>query len=173
MAPAHAGLSVSGDGRGCNKDYGRFVIKDIHFKPSGAVDRFWALYEQHCESPEAPALFGEVRVGEPPPAAPEAAIPAAIAWPQTKVGTSSVNVPITVIGGESGAQIAAVSLEGEDASDFTITSDACTAATLAPGSTCELTVAVTPTASGPRTAQLLITDKSGAKTTVPLSVPAS
>ncbi len=167
------GLAVSGDGRGCNNDYGRFVVKDIHFAAAGKLDRFWALYEQHCESPAAPALFGEVRVGEPPPAAPEAAVPAAIAWPQTKVGASGVGVPVTIIGGESGAQIAAVGLEGEDASDFSITSDACTAATLAPGGACVITVAVTPTASGLRTAQLLITDKSGAKTTVPLTVPAT
>jgi hypothetical protein len=83
-----AGLDVSGDGRGCNEDFGRFVVKDIHLT-AGVPDRFWAVYEQHCEGPHAPALFGEVRVGEPASALPETVEPRAINWPNTDVGTTS------------------------------------------------------------------------------------
>jgi hypothetical protein len=172
QAEGSPGLSVSGDGSGCNQDFGRFTVKDIHFDASGRPDRFWALYEQHCERPEAPALFGEVRVGEPATEAPEAVEPAAVAWPHTAVGASAVSVPVTVIGGESGAHLVAVGLEGEDAGDFTIPSDGCDGANLTPGHRCELTVAVKPTAAGPRAAQLVVADNSGARTVVPLSLDA-
>jgi FG-GAP repeat len=164
------GLDVSADSSGCNEDFGRFVIKDIDFNSSGQLERFWALYEQHCEQPDAPALFGEIRIGEPPTEAPEIVQPAAVEWPRTAVGSSNVKVPITVGGGESGAQIASVSLAGEDASDFRVTSDACDGATLAPDERCQMKVAVKPTAAGRRAAQLIVADKSGAKTAVPLSV---
>jgi hypothetical protein len=169
-AKSLAGLSVTGNGRGCNQDFGRFIVKDIHSDASGNVDRFWALYEQHCESKEAPALFGEVRVGEPPTTAPETVAPTAIDWPHTAVGASGVHVPITVGAGESEAHVASIALEGEDAADFGIVSDSCGGAALAPRARCEIAVAVKPSAIGLRTAQLLITDKSGAKTTVPLAV---
>ncbi len=169
-AKIYPGLSVSGDGRGCNQDFGRFIIKDIHFNSSGKVDRLWAVYEQHCGDPEAPALFGEVRVGEPPTEAPEAAVPTAIDWPQTVVGASGADVPVTVIGGESGAHVTAVSLEGEDSGDFDVSTDECEGVTLAPREHCEVIVTVKPSAAGLRTAQLVITDRSGAKTTVQLAV---
>jgi hypothetical protein len=164
------GLAVSGDGRGCNHDYGRFIVKDIHVDGSGNVDRFWVLYEQHCESPDAPALFGEVRVGEPATGAPEAAEPAAIDWPSTPVGSSTVQVPVTVVGGEGGADVTTVGLVGENAGDFGVSSDGCSGTVLAAGARCDLEVRVRPTSTGARTAQLVITDKSGAKTTVPLAV---
>ena len=36
----HPGLDISGDGRGCNQDFGWFIIKDIHLDGGGKVDRF-------------------------------------------------------------------------------------------------------------------------------------
>jgi hypothetical protein len=171
-AEGSPGIEVSGDGRGCNEDFGRFVVKDIHFSAAGNVDRLWALYEQHCEHPEAPALFGEVRVGEPPTGAPESVEPAAIEWPDMLAATTSVHVPVTVVGGEAGAQVATVSVEGPDARDFKVASDACSGVALAPAARCALAIAVKPKAPGLRTAQLLVTDASGAKTTVPLAVEA-
>jgi len=170
QAAGAPGLSVTGDGRGCNRDYGRFIVKDIHFDAAGGVDRFWALYEQHCESPAAPALFGEVRIGESAPPAPYAVVPTAVEWPRTAVGSSSVGVPLEVVGGEAGATITSVAVEGEDAEDFSVTDDECAGATLAPDATCELSVAAHPIAAGTRTAQLLITEASGHNTTVPLAV---
>jgi hypothetical protein len=88
-------VSIYGDGRGCNMDYGRFVINDIHVDGSGNADRFWGLYEQHCESPGAPALFGEVRLNEPATGAAETVEPAAIDWPNTPVGSTGIYVPVT------------------------------------------------------------------------------
>ncbi len=61
QAPSVPGLSVSGDGRGCNQLSGRFTVREIDVAPNGRVRNFWATFEQHCERGTA-ALFGEVRV---------------------------------------------------------------------------------------------------------------
>jgi hypothetical protein len=54
------GLSVSGDGRGCNTLTGRFVVLEIAIASNGVVQRFAADFEQHCED-AAPALVGSIR----------------------------------------------------------------------------------------------------------------
>jgi hypothetical protein len=164
------GISITGDGNGCDRYYGRFTVKDIAFNGSGRVDRFWALYEQHCGSPNAPALFGEVRVNEPPTGAPETVTPMAVEWPQTVVKRGKVHVPITITAGEAGAHVASVLLEGADPSEFEVTKDKCSGATLNPGASCRLEIAAKPTSPGLREAQLAIVDASSARTTVPLTV---
>jgi hypothetical protein len=60
------GLDVNGDGRGCSRVTGSFTVLDAVYEPSGYVDSFHAVFEQHCEG-LAPALRGEVRVNNPPP----------------------------------------------------------------------------------------------------------
>jgi hypothetical protein len=59
--PDVPGLSVSGMGRGCNMLYGFFNVMEIAIAADGTVDSFWATFVQHCESPDAPALIGEIR----------------------------------------------------------------------------------------------------------------
>jgi len=59
------GLSVYGDGRGCNTLTGSFEIKDVVYGPGatgadGSVISFRATYEQHCEG-FAAAARGEIR----------------------------------------------------------------------------------------------------------------
>src|SRR5919108_5487832 len=63
------GLDVNGDGRGCNTVTGSFTVLDAVYEPSGYVDSFHAVFEQHCEG-LAPALRGEVQVTNPPPPPP-------------------------------------------------------------------------------------------------------
>jgi hypothetical protein len=92
--------------------------------------------------------------------------------PETAVGKHGVDVPVTVGAGETGAQIASVRLGGEDVGDFTIVNDECDGVTLVPRVRCEVVLATQPKAIGMSTAQLLVTDASGAKTTVPLGVDA-
>ncbi len=135
---------------------GQFVITDIQYSASGLVERLSALYEVHCGSREASPLFGAIRFGEPATEAPETVRPAAIDWPMTAVGASGADVPVTVIGGQAGAHVASVGLEGEDPQDFSVTSDDCAGASLAPGARCEVTVGVKPTTSGLRAAQLVV-----------------
>jgi Superinfection immunity protein len=58
---AAPGLDVGGDGRGCNSVYGSFTV--LHYEVDGRqrVAVFDASFEQHCESPTAPALRGTIR----------------------------------------------------------------------------------------------------------------
>jgi HYR domain len=65
--PGEPGLSIVGDGRGCNQDFGQFDVNDVQFAPTGELLVFDATFEQHCESPDAPALFGRIRIENPPP----------------------------------------------------------------------------------------------------------
>ncbi|MCP4325662.1 MAG: hypothetical protein GY787_28250 [Alteromonadales bacterium] len=54
-----AGLTISGNGRGCNKSYGNFTISQLVWSGE-QVNSFKASYEQHCENSGAQALTGEV-----------------------------------------------------------------------------------------------------------------
>lgn len=65
---AEPGLSLSGDGRGCNTLTGRFEVLEAVYGPFGYVERFRATFEQHCEG-GATAAWGEVVIANPPPPA--------------------------------------------------------------------------------------------------------
>jgi hypothetical protein len=65
QGPGEPGLEVVGEGRGCNTLTGRFEIQEARFGPSGEILAFAATFEQHCEGAD-PALFGEIRVANPP-----------------------------------------------------------------------------------------------------------
>jgi hypothetical protein len=54
------GLSVYGDGRGCNTLTGSFDVLKVAYT-GGGLGNFSANFEQHCEG-AAPALFGWLRV---------------------------------------------------------------------------------------------------------------
>ena len=56
----HAGLSVSGDGRGCNTLTGSFEVKEVVYGPGSTIASFRATFVQHCEG-FAPAARGEIR----------------------------------------------------------------------------------------------------------------
>jgi hypothetical protein len=59
--PGFAGLDVALDGRGSNEVFGSFTINDVTFSPDlQQILTFDATFEQHSESPNAPALFGEL-----------------------------------------------------------------------------------------------------------------
>lgn len=66
---AVAGLSISGNGRGCNTLNGKFSIEELQRDPSEGVTRFSVTFEQHCGG-GTPALRGVVNFmakGEPDP----------------------------------------------------------------------------------------------------------
>jgi hypothetical protein len=54
------GLSVGGDGRGCNTLTGRFIVHEMVYGTGDEIMSFAADFEQHCEG-GAPALFGSIR----------------------------------------------------------------------------------------------------------------
>lgn len=53
------GLSVSGEGRGCNTLSGRFTVASVNYGFSAQVIRFSATFTQHCEEGN-PALRGRI-----------------------------------------------------------------------------------------------------------------
>lgn len=54
------GLSVSGDGRGCNELSGEFTVHEVVYNPDGSIALFAADFEQHCEHFN-PGLYGAIR----------------------------------------------------------------------------------------------------------------
>jgi hypothetical protein len=64
--PPGSGLSISGDGRGCNTLTGAFDVNELSYAPTGELLVFDATFEQHCEGGPA-ALFGRIRIENPPP----------------------------------------------------------------------------------------------------------
>lgn len=55
----HPGISISGDGRGCNENTGEFTIASSSFDSRGRLRALEATFEQHCEGGE-PALRGSI-----------------------------------------------------------------------------------------------------------------
>lgn len=58
---ASPGLSLTGEGRGCNTVQGRFTIHDVAIGPQGEVHRLHATFRQHCEG-QATYLDGEINI---------------------------------------------------------------------------------------------------------------
>ncbi len=55
-----AGLDFVGGGRSCDQLTGRYVVLEAVYAPDGAVQRFAADLEQHCEDAD-PGLFAAIR----------------------------------------------------------------------------------------------------------------
>lgn len=55
------GLWFSGNGRGCNRIYGRFEVKEAVYDSIGDVISFAVDFEQHCEQPDRPPVYGSLR----------------------------------------------------------------------------------------------------------------
>jgi hypothetical protein len=59
------GLSLSGDGRGCNTLTGRFVVYQVEYDGNGQPVKLDADFEQHCEG-STPAAYGKVLLNAVP-----------------------------------------------------------------------------------------------------------
>ncbi len=60
QAPGHPGLSVSGNGRGCNILTGEFDVLEVAYDVSGAITKLAVNFEQHCEGMKSD-LYGQLR----------------------------------------------------------------------------------------------------------------
>ncbi|GAA2280977.1 hypothetical protein GCM10010234_17490 [Streptomyces hawaiiensis] len=102
------GLSLSGNGRGCNQLTGTFTISAVEFGPQGYVKKLDATFVQHCEGGTA-AARGEVHIENPaPPAELGLGLDIALAGTASSLngkatvhGTVSCNKPVRVtVGGD-------------------------------------------------------------------------
>ena len=85
-----AGLSLSGDGRGCNTLTGSFEVKEVVYGSGTNVVSFRATFEQHCEG-LGPAARGEIRYN--------ATIPVQITAPAAVSGyeQQAISFPVTAV----------------------------------------------------------------------------
>jgi hypothetical protein len=143
------GLDVSGDGSICVHVYGRFQIDEITRNGSGAITSLAARFEQHCDVPTKPALFGEVlfnseRQLHTRSVAPEridfGLIPATATTAPRLVGITNHGPAVLNIG--------ATTLTGRDPQDFDIVTDNCQGVALAVNSTCVVGITFGPTSEG-------------------------
>ena len=96
--------------------------------------------------------------------------PAAVAFAQQTVGVASSTQPAVVRNaGTSANTVAAVSIGGDNAADFSVVSTNCVGAALAPNATCDVELGFTPTAAGARAAQLTATGQGGSSATATLT----
>jgi hypothetical protein len=151
----YAGLDITGDGRGCNTDSGAIEVRDMALSGSTIV-RLDVLYEQHCEG-GTPALFGEVRIGEPGTSG-LIVSSSSITWPAAPglgIGSRGTTVPVYLRNaGATSASIGAASLQGFAASDFSLAADGCSGTVLPPGGSCDLFLRFRASQRGPRSAVL-------------------
>lgn len=64
QASSQPGLSLYGDGRGCNTLTGSFQVLEVSYG-AGTINSFDAIFEQHCEG-GVPAARGEIRYNAHP-----------------------------------------------------------------------------------------------------------
>ncbi len=57
-----SGLDVSADSTGCNRAFGRFIVRELSKTAAGTIDSLAIDFEHHCEQITKPPLFGEVRI---------------------------------------------------------------------------------------------------------------
>lgn len=93
-SPTMPGLDVSGDGRGCNTDTGRFLVSNIAYNLDGTLAKLAMDFEQHCEG-ATPALYGSVRYNSAITLAPRFGIGNATAL-KGNVGNSDANVILSL-----------------------------------------------------------------------------
>ncbi len=161
------GIDIGGDGRGCNQIEGNFEVKDIAVNASGAVERLWVIYEQHCEG-GSPALFGEVRVGVPAGTGSGFVAPSVLRWPASDLGRAGTAVPVTFVARGRAVRLTDTSVTGASPADFPVRSDECSGRTVAAGDSCQVWVRFVAAAAGTRTAKLRITDATGERHDVSL-----
>lgn len=154
------GLSVSGDGRGCNTLTGFFTVLDV------APGRLWIAYEQHCEGGDA-ALFGEIRLGYGEATDPLGVEAGILAFPSEYPGVPVRPVPIRVTNNGTAATTVTSAIKAGGA-DFAIISNGCSAS-LAPGASCTVHVGWTASRPGVRLGLLEIADSRGSFREISLS----
>ena len=100
--------------------------------------------------------------------------PASLIFPNETVGLTSAVQSVTYQNNTTNPptpiNISTATISGSNAADFVIESQSCAGGPLAPGRNCSVNIAFAPTATGLRTAQLVITDDAtGSPRIVPLS----
>ncbi len=85
------------------------------------------------------------------------ATPNPLAFPGTAIGESSTQQTLTVTNASQAAwNVGTLALGGADASEFAVSTDACSGKTLSPGGTCTVTVVFSPASAGSKNAAITV-----------------
>ncbi len=97
--------------------------------------------------------------------------PTLLTFASQAIGTTSAAQSVTVANtGDASLFINSAAIGGADPLDFTAVNDGCSGLTLAPGTSCSMSITFSPTASGTRSGTLSVTDNAaGSPQTVPLT----
>jgi hypothetical protein len=138
---------------------------------SGLADTEVTIYEAgefNGPSPECTAV-----APAQPPSPDHLITPAALAFPDRTVGTTSTPLTLNVKNhGTAPLNVSLIAPIGGDAADFAVDplSDTCTGVAVAAGATCTVQVTFTPSVAGPRASSLSVfSDVVGSPALVPLS----
>jgi hypothetical protein len=104
----HPGLSVSGEGRGCNVLTGAFTIQEAIYDTSGStprVVRFVASFSQSCEGTEPP-LTGTIEINGDPLPTPTTTATATPTATVTPTSTATASTTATAIATTTATQTA-------------------------------------------------------------------
>src|SRR5439155_430299 len=112
--------------------------------------------------------------GVPPPPAGAPAVtftPTSLTFAAQAIGTTSAPQSITIANtGNASLFINSAATRGANPLDFTQVSDGCSGLTLAPGTSCSVSITFAPTASGTRSATFILTDNAAhSPQTVPIT----
>jgi len=97
--------------------------------------------------------------------------PTSLTYADQAIGTTSAAQSVTVANsGDAALFINSAATRGANPLDFTQVSDGCSGLTLAPGTSCSVSITFSPTASGTRSGTFIVTDNAGnSPQTVPLT----
>ena len=115
------GVSVYGDGRGCNNDYGTFTIYQIASDSTGALSQLNATFTQTCEQLTAAPLVGFIRYNATEPT-PVPALLTASLKPSTGTAQSDGETNVTLATSGNATAGASYSYDFGDGTTATVSS---------------------------------------------------
>lgn len=163
--PARPKIQIGGGGRGCTTAaVGRFLVKELSFRPEGGVDSLSISYEYVCDRRTQARLIGELRYNSPGDGGGVLVAPRQIRWPDTELGARALPIPITVLNPQSSGNVGlgASSLSGYNPSSFALVDDGCDGKDLGPGASCRVLVQLLASQVGAAQAELRIPERGGA-----------
>jgi hypothetical protein len=138
----------------------------VQFNPS-VTGSHSAVLEFNTNAQGSPHQVTLSGVGTTPPA--RTLNPTSLAFGNQPVGSRSATKTITLTNnGSAPLTVGEVRVIGPNAGDLGITAETCRGASIAPGATCSVSIAFSPTAVGRRTASLEFNDNAPGSSTVPL-----
>ncbi|HET6818374.1 MAG TPA: choice-of-anchor D domain-containing protein [Mycobacteriales bacterium] len=151
-------ISVASDGSGCS-GVGQFTVLEAVYSASGAPVRVAIDYEFHCYDMTTPRVVGSVRFGSD------------VGWTGVRVDVPTTPAPVGAATQEvehvrnvgtqpvtlgAAALHAGPSYDPDTSADWSLVSDGCNGVTLNSGESCDVTLSVTASATGPREVGLLV-----------------